>query len=51
MLPKRMIIGIAGELVKGVPIVAKYEREKSDEKIGKKEIKQKKKQGLKRLRI
>ena len=37
-LPRKMIIGIAGELVRGVPIVAKYEREKPDEKIGPEEI-------------
>lgn len=37
-LPKRVIIGIAGELVKGVTIMAKYEREDPDKKIEQKEI-------------
>ncbi len=37
-LPTKVIIGIAGELVKGVTIMANYEREKPDEKIEKKEI-------------
>jgi cell division protein FtsA len=37
-LPTKVIMGIAGELVKGVSIMAKYEREKPDEKIKQKEI-------------
>lgn len=37
-LPKKVIIGIAGELVKGVTIMAKYEREEPDGNISKKEI-------------
>jgi cell division protein FtsA len=37
-LPSKVILGIAGELVKGVTIMAKYDREDSDEKISKKEI-------------
>lgn len=37
-LPKRVILGIAGELVKGVTIVADYEREHPDQKIDKKEL-------------
>jgi cell division protein FtsA len=39
-LPKRAIIGIAGELVKGVTIMARYEREDPDKKIEQKEIEQ-----------
>jgi len=37
-LPSKVILGIAGELVRGVPIMAKYEREDPDEKINQKEI-------------
>ncbi|MBN2015427.1 pilus assembly protein PilM [Candidatus Dojkabacteria bacterium] len=37
-LPSRVIMGIAGELVKGVTIMAKYEREDPDSKISRKEI-------------
>lgn len=37
-LPKKVILGIAGELVKGVTIVADYEREKPDKKIKQDEI-------------
>ncbi len=37
-LPQKAILGIAGELVKGVTIMAKYEREDPDGKISKKEI-------------
>lgn len=37
-LPKKVILGIAGELVKGVTIVADYEREKPSSKITDKEI-------------
>lgn len=37
-LPKKAIIGIAGELVKGVTIMAKYDREDPDKKIEEKEI-------------
>lgn len=39
-LPQRAIVGIAGELVKGVTIMAKYEREDPDKKIEEKEIEQ-----------
>ncbi|MBD3281064.1 hypothetical protein GF389_06150 [Candidatus Dojkabacteria bacterium] len=37
-LPEKVILGIAGELVKGVTIVADYEREKPEKKIDQKEI-------------
>ncbi|MBU0975871.1 MAG: cell division FtsA domain-containing protein [Patescibacteria group bacterium] len=37
-LPRKVIVGIAGELVKGVTIMAKYDRETPDVKITKKEI-------------
>lgn len=37
-LPKKAIMGIAGELVKGVTIVADYDRDKPDKKIEQKEI-------------
>ena len=37
-LPDKVILGIAGELVKGVTIVADYDREKPDKKISEKEI-------------
>ncbi len=37
-LPKKVIMGIAGELVRGETIMAKYEREKPDEYINEKEI-------------
>jgi len=37
-LPDKVILGIAGELVKGVTIVADYDREKPDKKIEKDEI-------------
>ena len=37
-LPKKVIMGIAGELVRGVPIMAKYNRENKDEKITEEEI-------------
>ncbi len=37
-LPKKVILGIAGELVKGVTIVADYERENPDKKIEQKEL-------------
>jgi cell division protein FtsA len=37
-LPQKVIMGIAGELVKGVTIMAKYDREDPDAKIGQKEI-------------
>lgn len=39
-LPTKVIIGIAGELVQGVTVLAKYEREDEDKKIDQKEIKQ-----------
>ena len=38
MLPKKIIIGIAGELVRGITIMADYEREFPKEKITEKEI-------------
>ncbi len=38
LLPKKTILGIAGELVKGVTIVADCDREKPDKKIEQKEI-------------
>lgn len=37
-LPDKVVLGIAGELVKGVTIVADYDREKPDKKIEKKEL-------------
>lgn len=37
-LPQKVILGIAGELVKGVTIMANYDREDPDVKIEKKEI-------------
>lgn len=37
-LPNKVIIGIAGELVKGITIMADYERENSNAKIDDKEI-------------
>ena len=37
-LPKRVIMGIAGELVEGVVIMANYERENKNEKINTKEL-------------
>ncbi len=37
-LPKKVVLGIAGELVKGVTIVADYERENPDKKIEQKEV-------------
>jgi cell division protein FtsA len=37
-LPRKVIIGIAGELVKGVPIMAHYDREDPDEKIDEDEV-------------
>lgn len=37
-LPNKVILGIAGELVKGVTIIADYERENPDKKIEQKEI-------------
>ncbi|MBN1331528.1 pilus assembly protein PilM [Candidatus Dojkabacteria bacterium] len=37
-LPDKVILGIAGELVKGVTIVADYDREKPNKKIEQKEI-------------
>jgi len=37
-LPRKVIMGIAGELVKGVAIMAHYDREESDEKIDEEEI-------------
>jgi cell division protein FtsA len=39
-LPKRVIIGIAGELVRGITIIADYERESPQEKITDKELKE-----------
>jgi cell division protein FtsA len=39
-LPKRVIIGIAGELVCGITIIADYEREAPQEKITDKELKE-----------
>ncbi|HEC63941.1 MAG TPA: hypothetical protein ENI23_01460, partial [bacterium] len=39
-LPEKTILGIAGEFVRGVPIVAKYTREKPDRKISRDEIEQ-----------
>lgn len=37
-LPRRAIVGIAGELVKGVTIMANYDRDNPDEKINEHEI-------------
>lgn len=37
-LPEKVILGIAGELVKGVTVIADYEREKPDKKIDQKEL-------------
>jgi len=37
-LPKRVIMGIAGELVEGVVIMANYERDNKDQKINTKEL-------------
>ncbi len=37
-IPQKVILGIAGELVKGVTITADYEREKPDKKIDQKEL-------------
>jgi cell division protein FtsA len=37
-LPKRAVIGIAGELVKGVSIIASYDREQPELKIGQQEL-------------
>jgi len=39
-LPKKVIIGIAGELVRGINIIADYERENPSEKITDKELKE-----------
>ncbi|MBN1915651.1 rod shape-determining protein [Candidatus Dojkabacteria bacterium] len=39
-LPKRVILGIAGEFVRGVPIVANYTREDPGKKISKEEVDQ-----------
>ncbi len=38
-IPKKVVVGIAGELVKGVGIKLNYEREKADVKINDEEIK------------
>jgi cell division protein FtsA len=40
VIPKKVIIGIAGELVRGVTIIADYEREVPKEKITEKELKE-----------
>jgi cell division protein FtsA len=40
ILPKKVIVGIAGELVRGVTIIADYERELPKEKITEKELKE-----------
>lgn len=37
-IPKKAVLGIAGEIVKGVPIVVEVERENSESKITSKEI-------------